>query len=71
MLKLCFLSFETKLLRLASTLTGRLSSLTISPLYVDRFGRSLRFCYLEFDKKVISDGSGVKMLGIGARGFEF
>ena len=33
------------------------------PLIVDRFGRSLRFCHLEFDKEAISD-AGVKMPGI-------
>ena len=27
----------------------------ISSLFVDRFGRSLRFCYLEFDWKAIYD----------------
>ncbi len=29
---------------------------TISPLFVDQFGRYLRFCHLEFDKEAISDG---------------
>ena len=29
----------------------------ISPLFVDRFGRSLRFCHLEFYKEAISDVS--------------
>ena len=28
----------------------------IFPLFVDRFGRSLRFCHLEFDKEAITDG---------------
>ena len=42
-----------------------LTSLSISPLFVDRFGRSLRFCHLEFIKEAISDG--VKMPGIGRR----
>ena len=28
----------------------------IPPLFVNRFERSLRFCYLEFDKEVIVDG---------------
>ena len=27
-------------------------SLTISPLFVDRFGHSLQFCFLEFDKAI-------------------
>ena len=27
-----------------------------APLFVDRFRRSLRFCYLEFNKEAISDG---------------
>ena len=35
---------------------GRLAVSAISPMFMDRLGRSLRFCYLEFDKKVISDG---------------
>ncbi len=35
---------------------GRLAFSTISPLFVDQFGRSLRFCYLEFNKEAISDG---------------
>ena len=42
-------------------------SLTYSRTFVDRFGRSLRLCYNEFDEKVISD---VKMPGIGGD-FEF
>ena len=28
----------------------------IYPLYVDRFGRSMWFCLLEFDKEAIADG---------------
>ena len=39
---------------LRHSLTGRVISST-SPLFVDRFGRSLQFCYLEFDKEAISD----------------
>ena len=31
-------------------LTGRLAISAISPLYVDRFGRSLRFCHPAFKK---------------------
>ena len=31
--------------------------MTIYPLFVERFGRSLQFCHLEFDKKAIYDGS--------------
>ncbi len=34
---------------------GRLAISDISPLFVDRFGRSLRFCHLEFDKEAIYD----------------
>ncbi len=30
--------------------------MTIYPLFVDRFGRSLRVCHIEFDKEAISDG---------------
>ena len=29
---------------------SRLAFSTISPLFVDRYGRSLRFCYLDFDE---------------------
>ena len=38
------------------SLMGPLDLTAISPLFVDRFGRTLRFCYLEFDKEAISDG---------------
>ncbi len=31
------------------SLTGSLAHLAISPVFVDRFGRLLRFCHLEFD----------------------
>ena len=34
---------------------GRLAFSDISPLFVDRFERSLQFCYLEFDAEAISD----------------
>ncbi len=34
---------------------GRLTFSSISPLFVDRFGRSLWFCHLEFDKEAISN----------------
>ncbi len=34
---------------LPSLTTSRLVFPTISPLFVDRFGRSSRFCYLEFE----------------------
>ena len=37
-------------------LAGRLAISAIPPLFVDRFGRSLWFCYLEFDKEAIFDG---------------
>ena len=39
---------------LRPSLTGCLAVSTISPLFVDRFGRSLRG-YLQFDKEIISD----------------
>ena len=43
--------------RLTPSLTHRHSAFsTIYPLLVDRFGRSLQFCNLEFDKEAISDG---------------
>ncbi len=43
----------------------RLAILFISPLVVDRFGRSLRLCYIEFDMEAILMVTGVKMPGIG------
>ena len=38
------------------SLTSRLALSIISLLFVDRFGRSVRFCHLEFDKEDIYDG---------------
>ena len=38
------------------SLTGRLAISAKSPLFVDRFVRSLRFCHLEIDKEAIYDG---------------
>ena len=35
---------------------GRLALSAISPVFVDRFGYSLRFCHLEFDDEAIYDG---------------
>ena len=46
------------------SLTGRLAFMSISPLFVDRFGSSLRFSHLEFDREAISD---VKTLDFGGR----
>ncbi len=37
-------------------LLKRLAISAISPLYMDRFGRYLRFCSLEFDVEAISAG---------------
>ncbi len=37
------------------TLTRRLAISYISPLFVERLGRSLRFCHLEFKKEAIYD----------------
>ncbi len=34
---------------------GTFCSLAISPLFVDRVKRSLRFCQVEYDKEAISD----------------
>ena len=34
----------------------RLAFSTIYPLFVERFGRSLRFYNIEYDKEAISDG---------------
>ncbi len=50
---------------LPHSLMGRLAISTISPLFVDRFWRSLRFCYLKFNKEALSDGCRVKTQGIG------
>ncbi len=42
--------------RLTNSLTiERLAFSAISPLFVDRFKRSLRFCHLELDEKAITD----------------
>ena len=38
------------------SLMGSLAFSSISPLFMDRFGRYLRFCHPEFYKKAISDG---------------
>ncbi len=38
------------------SLASRLALSTIYPLFVDRFGRSLRFLYIEFDKEAMYDG---------------
>ena len=35
--------------------TSSLALSTISPLFVDRFGRSLQRCHLEYDKEAIFD----------------
>ncbi len=35
---------------------SHLELLTISPLFVDQFAHSLRFCNLEFDKEEVSYG---------------
>ena len=43
------------------SLTGRLAISAISPLFEDRFGRSLQFCHLQFDKESIYDGKSEKM----------
>ncbi len=40
----------------ASLTTSRLAFQPIYPLFVDRFGRSLKNCRLGFDKEAISDG---------------
>ena len=37
----------------------------ISPLFEDGFGRSLRLCYLIFDKEAISDGCKMERPDIG------
>ena len=42
--------------------TSHLAVLTISSFVVDRFGRSLRFCYFEFEKYAISYGCKGKVI---------
>ena len=49
----------------------RLALSNISPLFVDRYGRSLRFCHLEFNYEDISDGSRSKSAGSGGGDFNF
>ena len=46
-----FISDFFKAQLLTPSLTGRLAISAISLLFVDGFGRSLRFCHLEFDEK--------------------
>ncbi len=41
--------------RTHSVCPGRLAITAISQLFVDRFGRSVRFCNIEFDENAISD----------------
>ena len=41
---------------LADSLTHSITFSFVDPLYVDRFGRSLRFCHQEFVKEAIYDG---------------
>ena len=43
-------------LDVTDSLTSRLAISTISPLFVDRFGRSLRVFHLKFDREAIYDG---------------
>ncbi len=38
------------------SLMRRLAVSVLSPLVVDRFGRYLRICHLEFNEEAISDG---------------
>ena len=57
--------------QMTHSLASRLAFSTISPLFVDRFGRSFQLGHLELDKEDISDGWwNEKMHGIG-EGFEF
>ena len=44
-----------------SLTTSHLAFSIMSPLFVDRFGRSLRFCHLKIDTVAISDGCWSKM----------
>ena len=43
---------------------------TISPLIVDRFERSLRFCHIECDKDAFSDVKWQVLVGVGWFEFE-
>ncbi len=47
------------------SLTVSLAFSAISLLFVIRFGRSLRFCHLKFDKEAIYNGCRNKNLGFG------
>ncbi len=38
------------------SVTGCFVISSISPLFMDRFGGSIRFCHLDFDKDGISEG---------------
>ena len=49
-----YIDFTHSLTRTPS-LTGRLAISDISPLFVDRSGRSLRVCHLEYVKEAISE----------------
>ncbi len=53
-----FLEFQllSNYIDVADSLAGRLAVWAISALFVVQFGRSLRFCYLEFDKEALFDG---------------
>ncbi len=55
--------------RLIFSLTHkRLAFSSISPLIVDRFGSSLRFCHLELDKEAFYDGYLVHSRVLGGGG---
>ena len=55
-LEKCLSNYKNVTDSLSHSLTGRFALLVISPLFVDRFERSLKFCQQEFDKEAISDG---------------
>ena len=48
-----------------SLMGSHLAFPTISALLMNRFGRYLQYCHLEFDEESISDGCRVKIAGIG------
>ena len=44
---------------------------TISALLMNRFGRYLQYCHLEFDEEAISDGCKSAKLPVSVGGFKF
>ncbi len=64
-----YLCLEAQLLSNLMDVTDSLTHIRdvsfISQSFVDRFGRTLQFCHLEFDKGAISNGCRSENPGIG------